>query len=263
MTEIYLKIITALIIFLLGASTFSFVNVLVYRIPLGMPLGNGRSICPKCKHVLKAYDLIPILSWLFLGAKCRYCKDKISVRYPAVELLGGGVALCTVWRFCKPGVELAYNIGQIVLMFFLFAILAAICFIDIDTLKIPNRLIAAIIFCGIVSIFLMSDITLLERGIGVLSISVPMLLLAVLIPGAFGGGDIKLMAALGLFLGWKLCIVAFAIAVLTGGGYGIYLLEAKKKARKGHFAFGPFLCVGAMLALFFGNEVIRWYFGVL
>lgn len=158
---------------------------------------------------------------------------------------------------------MALNSGNILLVMILFAILIAVSIIDIRTHRIPDKLIMVVFLCGCLSIFFMPDDTLLERVIGVFSVSVPMLLLTVLIPGAFGGGDIKLMAALGLFLGWKLCIVAFALAVLTGGGFGIYLLIAKQKGQGSRFAFGPFLSAGTALALLWGNEVIRWYLGIL
>ena len=104
----------------------------------------------------------------------------------------------------------------------------------------------------------MPGISLLARLAGALCVSVPMLVLAVLIPGAFGGGDIKLMAACGLFLGWKITLVSTALAILFGGIYGCYLLAAKKADRKAHFAFGPFLCIGMAIGLLYGIRPVSY-----
>lgn len=109
----------------------------------------------------------------------------------------------------------------------------------------------------------MPGISLISRVLGIFVVSVPLFLLTLLIPGAFGGGDIKLMAACGLFLGIKLTLISFAFAVLTGGVYGSWLLVMKKKNGKEHFAFGPFLCLGMAAALFIGDKVWNWYAGLL
>lgn len=252
-----------IIIFFMGASVFSFVNVLIYRIPAQMPFGNERSICPACKHVLNGYDMIPVFSYLILGGRCRFCKVKISVRYPLVEVLGGGLAVFSFYWFGKLEDGSLEGILRAVLVFVLLAVLTAISFIDIDTLEIPNGLVIAVLSCGLVSIVLFPELGIVPRIIGALAISLPMMILALVIAGAFGGGDIKLMAAAGLFLGWRCVIVAFLVAVLTGGIYGIYLLASKKKDRKGQFAFGPFLCVGIAAAVFAGESIIQWYMGFL
>lgn len=252
-----------MIIFLMGASVFSFVNVLIYRIPAQMPFANDRSICPACKHVLNGYDMIPVLSYLILGGRCRFCKAKISVRYPFIEVLGGGLAVFSFYWFGKLEDGSLKGILQAVLIFILLAILTAISFIDIDTLEIPNGLVIAVFICGLVSVVLFPEMGIPARIIGIFAISIPMLILTLLVTGAFGGGDIKLMAAAGLLLGWRCVIVAFLAAVLTGGIYGIYLLASKKKDRKGQFAFGPFLCVGIAAAVFAGENIIQWYMGFL
>lgn len=252
-----------MIIFLMGASVFSFVNVLIYRIPAQMPFANDRSICPACKHVLNGYDMIPVLSYLILGGRCRFCKAKISVRYPFIEVLGGCLAVFSFYWFGKLEDGSLKGILQAVLIFILLAILTAISFIDIDTLEIPNGLVIAVFICGLVSVVLFPEMGIPARIIGIFAISIPMLILTLLVAGAFGGGDIKLMAAAGLLLGWRCVIVAFLAAVLTGGIYGIYLLASKKKDRKGQFAFGPFLCVGIAAAVFAGENIIQWYMGFL
>lgn len=130
-------------------------------------------------------------------------------------------------------------------------------------MEIPNTLVIVVFVLGIISIFTMPGTSLPSRILGMFVVSVPLLLITILVPGAFGGGDIKLMAACGLFLGTKLTLLSFAFAVLTGGLYGIWLLVMKKKSGKEHFAFGPFLCLGMAAALFIGDRVWDWYAGLL
>ncbi|MGI6500235.1 MAG: prepilin peptidase [Anaerostipes sp.] len=249
-----------LILFFMGATVFSFINVLIYRVPRKMPFGMERSICPTCGNILKSYDLVPILSFMVLGGKCRNCKSKISWRYPLIELLGGILAILCFWNENLLFVDMKLFFVQGTLYFLFLAILTAIAFVDIDTMEIPNGFNIAIFVLGVVSIFVFPELTMLERVIGIFSVSVPMTLISLLVPGAFGGGDIKMMAAVGLFLGWKLCLLSWFLAILVGGAYGIYLLAAKKKGKKDHFAFGPFLCVGCMVALFWGEQILNWYF---
>ena len=111
--------------------------------------------------------------------------------------------------------------------------------------------------------FTMPEISFVSRLIGIVCVSVPMLLLTLAVPGAFGGGDIKLMGACGAFLGWKITLVSAFIAILFGGMWGIGLLLGKKKSRKDHFAFGPFLCIGMVIGLLWGGQIISWYMGFL
>lgn len=251
------------LIFLFGASVFSFVNVLIYRVPKHLPFGNERSFCPSCGNKLKGYDMVPVVSYLFLGGRCRFCKEHISVRYPLIELMGGVLALFVFHYYGYDGMYGAKVFGQMGIVFFLLAFLTAVAFVDIDTMEIPNGFVIAVLVCGIFSILCFPEISLLSRAIGIFSITVPLTLITCFIPGAFGGGDIKLMAALGIFLGWQVSIVAFFLAVLTGGAYGTYLLAARKKGRKEHFAFGPFLCIGAAVSVFYGAQLIDWYLGFL
>lgn len=239
-----------LLVFAAGASIFSFLNVVIYRLPAGISFAKGRSHCPKCGAELRWYDMVPVLNWFYLGGKCRSCKAPISFRYPAVELLGGVLALlCAAYQ--------GYTAKAAVTFAFL-AILTAIAFIDWDTMEIPNGLVLAVLAAGIAS-WICGGLTPLERIIGAVCVSVPMLALTLAIPGAFGGGDIKLMAAAGVFLGWKLCALSAFLAILAGGTYGIYLLAAKKKGRKEQFAFGPFLCAGMAAAVFWGEKLLSWY----
>ena len=121
----------------------------------------------------------------------------------------------------------------------------------------------AMVILAAISIFTMPETSLLARLAGALCVSLPMLVLSIVIPGAFGGGDIKLMAACGLFLGWKITLVSAALAILFGGIYGCYLLAVHKADRKAHFPFGPFLCTGMAIGLLYGIRLIDWYLSLM
>ena len=252
---IFGEIIICFIIFFIGASIFSFLNVVIYRIPNHLSFITGRSRCPNCKKQLKAIDMFPVLNWIFLRGKCRFCKAPISLRYPAVELLGGAAAVITVLNY---GWTL-----QSVLIFTFLCILTVTAFVDYDTMEIPNGFVIAALLSGVAAVFLFPETGLFSRLIGFFCVSLPLFLITLAIPGAFGGGDIKLMAVCGFFLGWKLTLFAFFFAVLGGGAYGAWLLITKKKGRKEHFAFGPFLCAGMAAAVFIGSPIIDWYTGFL
>ena len=189
-----LELLLGLIRFLLGAALFSFMNVVAWRLPRGMDPLKGRSVCPQCGHTLGAPDLVPVLSWLFLRGRCRHCGAHIPARYLLVELLGGVLALGCTWRY---GAAYALPGG-------LFGMSWAA--------------LLALAVCGAVSV-LLSPADWLPHIIGALCVSVPMFLLCLVIDSAFGGGDIKLMAAAGLFWAgsipcWR-CFLAFWAAGFT------------------------------------------------
>lgn len=236
---------------IVGICIGSFLNVLIYRIPNHIDFTKGRSFCPGCGHSLKAADLVPVFSYLFLKGRCRYCGDKISFRYPLIELLGGLMAVLSV--------ATAGLTWHGAMVFVVSCLLIVIAFIDIDTMEISNVLVLIILGLGIADFFVCGRLTWLEALIGFGCVSIPMTAISFLIPGAFGGGDIKLCAACGVLLGWKCMLAAVFIAIITGGIYGIILLVSKKKGAKEHFAFGPFLALGITAALFFGNQLIDFY----
>lgn len=245
-----------ILVFAFGACIFSFLNVVVYRVPRKLSFVNGRSFCPSCNHALGALDLIPVFSYLFLRGRCRYCKTKFGARDTYVELLGGLLAGFCLWYY-------RWDLKQMLLTFCFYCVLTVVALIDADTMEIPDGCHIAILIIGIVACVCSGNIGLLQRGIGALCISVPMLLLALLIPGAFGGGDIKLMFACGFFLGVKLVLISTVIAILAGGGYGILLLLTKRAKKKDLFAFGPFLCIGMAIGLPYGGQIIDWYLSLL
>lgn len=227
--------------FLSGSCVFSFLNVVVYRLPRRMDFVHERSRCENCGHVLSAVDLIPVFGWFLLRGKCRYCKAEIPVRYPLTEALGGLTALLCVQRW---GISL-----QALTTYVFLGILTVVTFVDMDTKKIPDSLVLAAGMAGLLSIPFFPDPGLAERALGVFSVSLILLAAALIVPGGFGGGDIKLTAACGLFLGCRLCLISFVLAVLTAGGYCVLMLAAGRMKLRTRFAFGPFLCLGMGIAL--------------
>lgn len=205
--------------------------------------------------------MVPVFSWLFLRGRCRHCGAPIPARYLLVEVLGGVLALgCT--RQYGAALDLPDGLFGMswaaLLALAVCGILLSIALIDAETQTIPDRLNFALAVCGV------AGTALFPAGwrghiIGAVCVSVPMFLLCLAIDGAFGGGDIKLMAAAGLFLGWQNTLLAMFFGILGGGVYGMYLLAAKKADKKDHFAFGPFLCAGIVLAMLFGEPVLGWY----
>ena len=267
LTVMYL--ILYILAFALGSVIGSFLNVLIYRLPKNLDFVKGFSHCPNCDHRLFPKDLVPIFSYLALGRECRYCKEPISPRYMVVELIAGLLACLSWTAFFPPAAFLAHTLapgatmgvyaGNALIYFAVLACLIAIAYIDHDTMEIPDSLSIAIAVCGVLAIFIGPEIGLKSHLIGIVVAAGPLFIIALFIEGAFGFGDVKLMAAAGLFLGWQHCLVALFIGIVIGGVYGIILLATKKKGRKDHFAFGPSLCIGIAAAMFFGSNIIGWY----
>ena len=151
--------------------------------------------------------------------------------------------------------------GKVILHGIILAILLLISLIDAHEMIIPNGLSIALLACGTLAIYFIPEITITSRFIGLACVSLPLLLISLLFPGSFGGGDVKLMAAAGFLLGWQNTFIAACIGLTIGGIYGVYLMAFGKKGAKEHFAFGPALCVGIALALFFGSQIGGWYPG--
>ncbi|MEL7661670.1 prepilin peptidase [Acetobacterium wieringae] len=244
-----IQFILYLYIFVIGIVIGSFLNVVIYRLPREVSVAKGRSFCPNCNAQIKGYHNIPLFSYLWLRGKCADCGGPISIRYPLVELFSG---LLAVLVFAVYGFSFAWLV-----VFSAGAILICITMIDFDTMTIPNGLIIALMAPALLSFFVFPQVGLLSRVIGIFIISLPMLALALFIPDAFGGGDIKLMAVAGFMLGWGNTLLAAFIGIVLGGVVAVYLL-VKKTADK-HMAFGPYLSIGIMTALLFGDIIIGWY----
>jgi len=243
------------IVFLFGASIGSFASAFIFRYERHLSIVKGRSFCPICNTTLKWYDLIPVFSFLFLKRKCRYCNASIPSEGFFMELGLGALAVILFF---------SYNMGYYsFLIFFILGVLLCIFIIDYRTMEIPYSLNISLFLLGIIDGFISPDITWLERGIGLFVVSLPLLILALIIKDSFGGGDIFLMASSGVLLGYKLLIFAFFVGLVVGGIQGVYLLLTKKKGKKEHFAFGPALTIGIAISMFFGDNIVSWYLGLM
>ncbi len=248
------------IIFCAGLCVGSFLNVCISRVPEGLSIVRPASRCPSCGHVLRFYDNIPLISYLLLGARCRSCHVFISPRYPAVELLTGAMAVFVLLKYGPDISALIY--------FFFISSLIVVTFIDIDYQIIPDKISLAGIAAGLAVSPLLSQITFTESLIGAISGGGSLFAVAMgyyLLTGkeGMGGGDIKLLAMIGAFTGWQGVIFTVFAASATGTVIGLVLMAAAGRNMKFAVPFGPFLSLGAIAYLFFGQIVIHWYlFGI-
>ncbi len=247
--------------FIFGLIVGSFLNVCIYRLPRNMSIISPRSSCPACNTPIKPLDNIPVLSYIFLRGRCRKCGEKISMRYPAVELLNG-ILYAAVFYFFGPGWHLPF------LLFFSSAMIV-ITFIDLDFQIIPDIITIPSIAIGLVSAsFLLPDpfnlsIVGFKNSIAGLFLGGGLFyLIAVLSRGGMGGGDIKMMAMIGAFMGWKGVLLTTFIGSLVGSIFGIFLMVFRGRGRKTKIPFGPFLAFGALTTMFFGGKILKWYFNL-
>lgn len=246
-------LILNLLIFLYGIVIGSFLNVCIYRIPLGESISKERSHCMSCGYQLQWYDLVPLFSWLALGGKCRKCKASISAQYPIVEAANGGLYLLI---FAVNGLQLSS-----VLYCLMASALLALSVIDFRTFEIPF-VFNVFIFClGLVRLVTdLSNWTLYVYGFFAVSL-ILQILLVVSKGRAIGGGDVKLMAACGLLLGWKLIWIGFILGCILGSI--IHIIRMKVSGADKVLAMGPYLSAGVLIAALWGNPFLSWYFGML
>ena len=262
--------------FLFGAIVGSFLNVCIFRIPLGTSLILPSSSCPQCKTAIKAYDNIPILSYFLLGGRCRYCNASISPRYPLVETM---MALFSTFLILKFGLSPSFFI-----YFIFISSLVVVSFIDLDHRIIPDKISLPGIILGFLASFIKpveghNDFLVLyvfKAVKGTLNMATLDSLLGIFIGGGLlyavavlfywvtkkegmGGGDIKLLAMIGAFLGWSSTLFTILVSSLIGSIVGVALMVATGADSKYAIPFGPFLSMGAVIYLFFGKEIIRWY----
>ena len=251
------ELLLYVIIFLYGIVIGSFLNVLIYRLPLKENIATKSSHCMSCGHKLQWYDLVPLVSYMALGGRCRYCKTKISPQYPVIEAVNG---VMYVIIFIVNGLNIISGLECLAFSMFL-----VITVIDERTQEIPFALNVVIGVLGIIRILFDREY-LLDYLIGFFCVSVFMLIILIIgraVRGvdAFGGGDIKLMAAAGLFVGWKEVILAFFIGCILGAV--IHTIRMKVCGKERVLAFGPYLCAGLTIAMLFGMNIINWYVSLL
>jgi leader peptidase (prepilin peptidase) / N-methyltransferase len=250
-----------LVSFIFGLIIGSFCNVVIYRLPQGKSIITPGSRCPACTMPIHPWDNIPVLSYLLLRGRCRACKEPISVRYPTVELVSGGLYVL-LWLKYGFTIPLAVNAA-------LTSTLLAVAVIDYDHKIIPNTITLPGIVIGlglsILSVLSIDvlPITPLASLLGVLGGGVFFYLIALVSRGGMGGGDIKLIAMIGAFLGWQGAFFTILSGALLGSLVGVSLMVLGKNGRKDKVPFGPFLSIGAILFTLWGDELIHWYLNLL
>lgn len=242
-----------ILVFLYGIVIGSFLNVCIYRIPKGEDIIKTSSHCMKCNHILKWYDLFPIVSYLALRGKCRYCGTSLSRQYPMIEAING-ILYCIIIRV--KGVHI-----NSLLYCLLISALLVLSVIDIRTFEIPIGINRFILVLGILHLITnFKDV--LNYSLGFVSVSAGLLVLYCLMGGkGIGGGDIKLMAVSGLLLGWKGNILAFLIACILGSIIHLFRMKIEKKDHV--LAFGPYLAMGIFISLLWGENIVDWYINLL
>jgi leader peptidase (prepilin peptidase) / N-methyltransferase len=241
------------VLFLLGLCVGSFLNVVIARVPEGRSIVGPGSACPRCSTPIAWYDNVPLLSFALLRARCRKCGEPISWRYPVVELITG---LLFVLALAERGLTI-----DLIPALLLVAGLVAITGIDLDHQLIPDVISIPGIAVGLAVSTLTGRPGWLDSLVGVVIGGGIFLLIIVASRGGMGGGDMKLGAMLGAFLGWKLVLVAILIAILAGGVFAIVVLLLRRKGRKDAVPFGPFLALGGVVSLFWGEGLLAWYLG--
>jgi leader peptidase (prepilin peptidase)/N-methyltransferase len=239
-----------------GAIVGSFLNVCIIRLPKEESIVWPGSHCPHCKNPIRVYDNIPLISYILLKGKCRHCNGPISIQYPLIE---GITALSSLILFIKFGPSLSY------LFYFLFvAALIVVTVIDLYHQIIPDVISLPGIGVGLLASLILPQLTFLNSLKGLILGGGSLFVVATLYQWLFkregmGGGDVKLLAMIGAFLGWKAVILTILLGSLIGSIIGISIIILKGKDFKYAIPFGPFLSLGAVLALFYENEIIVWY----
>jgi leader peptidase (prepilin peptidase)/N-methyltransferase len=257
------------LIAVLGLVIGSFLNVCIYRLPEGKSILKPPSHCPKCKKRLKGIDLIPVFGYLLLQGRCRYCKASIPPRYVFVELV---TSIVFVFLYSKYGYSAEFMAAA-----YIMSILIAVLFIDARHKIIPNELVLAGL-AGAVPLILYNAFYPLEfygdsrwwspllgilPGTGFLFL---VALAGLFIYGsdeAIGMGDVKIFAPIGIFLGWRMCIIALLVSIIMAGASGAALVAARIRKRRDTVPFGPFIVIGTFTAFMWGQKILEWYIGKL
>lgn len=245
------------LISILGLVIGSFLNVCIYRIPAEKSIAFPPSHCGKCKHNLSPLDLVPVLSYIFLSGRCKYCNEKISIRYPFIESLNAILYLLVYLKFGLTLITLKYCI--------LVSILIVIGMIDYDTQFVFT---STTIFAGIIAvIFIVVQAIIYKSGVIDLilggAIGFGIIGLIVFLTKGMGEGDIEIAAVCGLFLGIKGISLGLFLAIILGGIVGIIILALKLKKAKEKIAFGPFIAIGSLISMLWGTELLKFYWNLL
>lgn len=247
------QLIAAIFLFLIGLPLGSFFNVVAYRLPRGQtPWNPKRSHCPSCDAQISARDNLPVIGWLLLRGKCRNCDAPISWRYPAFEFL-------TAALFAACGAKFGWS-APLVPALLLISTLVIVANSDLDMRIIPNKVLFVSVFAGLVAqAFAYPDLWLTWTLSAVIAFSV-MFLIALAYPRGMGMGDVKLAGVMGLYLGRAIApsmLVAFAVGTVVG--LGVIAIRGVADGRKTALPFAPFMAIGGVFGLFWGEDVVQWY----
>jgi len=246
-------------LFAFGTIIGSFLNCLIYRLEKGESFLRGRSYCPHCKHILTFKDLIPILSFILLKGRCRYCKEKISIQYPLVEFFSGILTLIAL----SPLVSnfSIYNLPSAIFHFLIFLLLLLIFVFDLKYYSIPDQILIFAIFVSL--LYRIFNFSSFQNLILSLLPSLFFLLLILISKEKWMGfGDFEISIFIGLFLGWPKILIALFFSVFLGALVGLILIFLKKKTLKSQIPFAPFLVLGTFFSFFFGQNLIDFYFSL-
>jgi leader peptidase (prepilin peptidase) / N-methyltransferase len=246
--------------FLFGAIVGSFLNVCIYRIPNKRSIVSPPSSCPQCGHRIRWYQNIPIVSYLFLGGRCSSCQAQISLRYPGIEALTGGL-------FCLTLSVFGFSLATLVYWVFISSLIV-VTFVDIDHQIIPDVISIPGIVLGFIFSFIIPWVTWLDSLVGILVgggvlLSIAWIYEKLAKREGMGGGDIKLLAMLGSFMGWKAVLPIIFLASLAGTLIGVPLMFLQRGDTKFAIPFGPFLAISAIVYLFWGAQIVQWYFSMV
>lgn len=249
-----------IIVAIFGTIIGSFLNVCIYRIPNKESINFPGSKCGTCHTSLKPLDLVPVFSYLLLGGKCRYCKSKVSLQYPLVELVSGLLYILAYHYFGLSAFFIVYSI--------LFSVLLTVAIIDYKTMRIPNIIVIFGLIIGAGYLIGMSiykeDFMIIIKGIqgmlvgGAIIGGFMILSLMIFRQQGMGMGDLKLLAMIGLFVGSKYILYTISLAVILGGIYGLVTLKVK-----GKIPFGPFISAGAVIGILWGQTLVDTYLNLV
>lgn len=237
------------IVTIFGLITGSFTNTIIYRIPRNQSIILPKSFCPHCTQSISSYDLIPIISYINLHGKCRYCKKGIGFQYPVVEALMAGIFIAIFHRW---GLTFHTLSGWL-----LAIVMVSTAFIDIHWGIIPDKITYPAFVIGFM--FSLVTVGVYSAITGSIFFAGVLLLAVFCYPGAMGGGDIKLALVIGVFTGFQGAVIAFIIAVVSGALYGLILIIIGVAEQKTAIKFGPFLAAGAFISYIFSTEIVHIY----
>lgn len=242
----------SIVFFILGTIIGSFLSVCICRIPAGESIVYPPSHCSNCKSNIKPYDLIPIISYVILKGKCRYCKEKISIKSPLMELFTG---IMFFGLYLKYGLTL-----ELIKYLILFSFLIVIGSIDYNTTDVYFSTTSTGIGIGILFLVINWYLKLPVKTyfLGAIIGGIFILLIAVL-TGGMGFGDVEICILSGIYIGTKLTVLMLFLSFILGGAVGAVLIISKKKSRKDYIPFGPYISIATMIAVLFGEKIINWY----